>query len=156
MRRLVLLFVALALIALSAGASHAGVMVHIDKATQRMTVSVNGGIAHVWPVSTGAGRYGTPNGRFRPQWMARSWYSTLYRGAPMPYAIFFHRGYAIHGTYAISRLGGPASHGCIRLHPAHAATLFALVQRAGIGNTAIVIYSGGGFAKRARHANAAH
>ena len=57
----------------------------------------------------------------------------------MPHSIFFHKGYAIHGTNYISRLGGPASHGCVRLHPAHAATLFALVQRAGMSNTSIVI-----------------
>lgn len=39
----------------------------------------------------------------------------------MPHSIFFHGGYAIHGSYEINRLGGPASHGCIRLHPANAA-----------------------------------
>ena len=36
----------------------------------------------------------------------------------MPYWIFaFIRGYAIHGTNDLTRLGGPASHGCVRLHP---------------------------------------
>ena len=47
--------------------------------------------------------------------MARSWFSTRYYGSPMPYSIFFHKGYAIHGTNYISRLGGPASHGCVRM-----------------------------------------
>lgn len=46
----------------------------------------------------------------------------------MPYSIFFNGGYAIHGSYEISRLGSPASHGCIRLHPQNAAELFALVK----------------------------
>ena len=46
----------------------------------------------------------------------------------MPHAIFFHQGYAIHGTNVISRLGRRASHGCVRLHPQHAAILFDLVQ----------------------------
>jgi L,D-transpeptidase catalytic domain len=41
------------------------------------------------------------------------------------------RGYAIHGSHEINRLGGPASHGCIRLHPANAGTLFALVKQRG-------------------------
>jgi nicotinamidase-related amidase len=49
----------------------------------------------------------------------------------MQHSIFFHDGYAIHGSYEINRLGGPASHGCIRLHPANAATLFALVKSGG-------------------------
>jgi len=136
MRRLVL---SLAALALSAYAAQAGVLVRIDKFSQRMMVSVDGRTAHVWPVSTGRGGYGTPTGRFRPKWLARRWFSTRYYGSPMPHAIFFHKGYAIHGTNYISRLGGPASHGCVRLHPGAAATLFALVQRAGMANTAIVI-----------------
>jgi hypothetical protein len=57
----------------------------------------------------------------------------------MPYSIFFHKGYAIHGSNEISKLGGPASHGCVRLHPRNAATLFALVSAAGPGNTRIVV-----------------
>jgi lipoprotein-anchoring transpeptidase ErfK/SrfK len=114
-------------------------MVHIDKSSQRMMVAVDGRPAYVWPVSTGAGGHGTPTGHFRPRWMARSWFSTRYYGSPMPYSIFFHKGYAIHGTNYISRLGGPASHGCVRLHPGNAATLFMLVQRYGMANTSIVI-----------------
>jgi lipoprotein-anchoring transpeptidase ErfK/SrfK len=56
----------------------------------------------------------------------------------MPHSIFFYGGYAIHGSYDINRLGGPASHGCIRLHPANAATLFSLVRR-DTGGTTIVV-----------------
>jgi hypothetical protein len=36
----------------------------------------------------------------------------------VPHSIFFHGGCVIRGSYKINRLGGPASHGCIRLHPA--------------------------------------
>jgi lipoprotein-anchoring transpeptidase ErfK/SrfK len=115
------------------------VLVHIDKSAQHMFVSVDGQPAYLWRVSTGRGGFGTPTGRFRPQWMARSWFSTRYYGSPMPHAIFFHKGYAIHGTNYISRLGGPASHGCVRLHPSHAAALFWLIERDGRGNTRIVI-----------------
>jgi len=138
MRRLAPLFAALAALILSQHA-HAGVVVQINKFSQRMIVAVDGRSAYVWPVSTGRGGFGTPAGRFRPQWLARRWFSTRYYGSPMPHSIFFHKGYAIHGTNYISRLGGPASHGCVRLHPAHAATLFALVQRAGLSNTSIMI-----------------
>ena len=53
--------------------------------------------------------------------------------------IFFYYGFAIHGTNELARLGGPASHGCVRLHPAHAAALFALVRRDGPRNTRIEI-----------------
>jgi len=141
MRRAFLLLAGFAAV-VSVEPASAGVMVHIDKSSQRMMVAVDGRPAYVWPVSTGAGGFGTPTGRFRPRWMARSWFSTRYYGSPMPYSIFFHEGYAIHGTNYISRLGGPASHGCVRLHPGNAATLFMLVRRYGMANTMIAISGG--------------
>ncbi len=71
--------------------------------------------------------------------MAARWFSHVYYNSPMPHAIFFHGGFAIHVSYDIARLGGPASHGCIRLHPNDAAVLFDLVQREGMRNTMIVV-----------------
>jgi lipoprotein-anchoring transpeptidase ErfK/SrfK len=120
--------------------AQARVVVQIDKSSQRMSVSVDGSPRYAWPVSTGRRGYGTPSGVFRPQMMARRWYSRKYYNSPMPHSIFFYHGYAIHGTTDLRRLGGPASHGCIRLHPSHAATLYALVERNGRGNTRIEIY----------------
>ena len=119
--------------------ARAGVVVQIDKSSQRMAVSIDGMARYNWPVSTGRRGYGTPSGVFHPQMMARRWFSRKYYNSPMPHSIFFYHGFAIHGTTDISRLGGPASHGCIRLHPSHAAALFALVQRNGPRNTRIVI-----------------
>ena len=131
----------------------AGAVVHIDKSSQRMSVSVNGAPRFTWPVSTGRSGYGTLSGVFHPQMMARRWFSRKYYNSPMPHSIFFYHGFAIHGTNDLGRLGGPASHGCVRLHPANAATLFHLVRRFGMGNTAIVISGGNTFARhRARSA----
>jgi len=138
MRRFVVLLIAMLALAYS-GAAQARVVVQIDKSAQRMTVSVDGAQRYTWPVSTGTGGHGTPSGTFHPQIMMRSYFSKKYYGAPMPHSIFFYYGFAIHGTNQISRLGGPASHGCVRLHPGNAATLFALVQRAGMSNTDIII-----------------
>jgi lipoprotein-anchoring transpeptidase ErfK/SrfK len=59
--------------------------------------------------------------------------------APMPYSIFFHGHYAIHGTNQVKRLGRRASKGCVRLHPRDAAVLFNLVQKQGMAKTRIVI-----------------
>src|ERR1044072_2739993 len=106
MRRLAVLLIALAMLA--APDAHAGVLVQIDKPSQRMLVQVDGRPTYLWRVSTGRGGFGTPAGRFRPQWMARSRCSTRCCGSPMPPSIFFPRAYAIHGTNYISRLGGPA------------------------------------------------
>jgi lipoprotein-anchoring transpeptidase ErfK/SrfK len=131
---------ALLLSSLSALPASADVVVQIDKASQRMSVSVNGQPRHTWPVSTGRSGYGTPSGVFHPQMMARRWFSRKYYNSPMPHSIFFYHGFAIHGTTELRRLGGPASHGCVRLHPSNAATLYALVERNGRGNTRIEIY----------------
>jgi hypothetical protein len=111
----------------------------VDKATQRMLVIQDGYMRYIWPVSTGRDEMATPNGVYTPQRLERSWFSSAYYNSPMPYSIFFHNGYAIHGSYAINQLGGPASHGCIRLHPHHAALLFDLVQQEGPGNTTIEV-----------------
>ncbi|QPF92432.1 L,D-transpeptidase [Bradyrhizobium commune] len=119
--------------------ARADIRVDIDKSSQRMSVRVDGAPRYSWPVSTGRSGYGTPSGTFHPQAMMRSYFSRKYYNAPMPHAIFFHYGFAIHGTTDISRLGGPASHGCVRLHPANAATLFALIQHEGARNTTIHI-----------------
>ncbi|MBI3436181.1 MAG: L,D-transpeptidase [Proteobacteria bacterium] len=122
-----------------ARAALASVVVHIDKSSQRMVVSVDGQVRHRWIVSTGRRPFGTPSGTYRPRMMARRWFSRKYDNSPMPYSIFYHKGYAIHGTNYIRQLGGPASHGCVRLHPANAAILFALVGRHGMSNTRIVV-----------------
>jgi lipoprotein-anchoring transpeptidase ErfK/SrfK len=140
MRRLVVLLLAAFAVFITVQTASAKVLVQIDRASQRMLVQVDGVPTHLWSVSTGRGGFGTPSGRFRPQWMAQSWFSTRYYGSPMPHSIFFHKGYAIHGTNYISRLGRPASHGCVRLHPGAAATLFALVQRHGMASTSILVH----------------
>lgn len=120
-------------------AAQAGVAVHIDKSSQRMTVKVDGKHTYTWAVSTGRKGYGTPSGTYRPQWLSRDHYSTLYNNAPMPYSVFFSGNYAIHGTYETAKLGRPASHGCVRLAPGNAAKLFSLVQRYGKGAVTIRI-----------------
>jgi len=130
---------AIVMFGLALNPARADVVVHIDKSSQRMAVSVDGASRYNWPVSTGRGGYGTPSGVFRPRWMVRMHYSRKYYNSPMPHSIFFYHGYAIHGTNDIRRLGGPASHGCVRLHPSHAATLYALVQRNGSRSTRIQI-----------------
>jgi hypothetical protein len=118
----------------------AAVLVTIDKTTQRMTVSVDGERRYTWPVSTGRSGYGTPSGNFKPFRLEKDHYSKEWDNAPMPNSIFFtSRGHAIHGSYETRRLGSPASHGCVRLSPANAATLFALVKNKGLGNTKIVL-----------------
>lgn len=118
----------------------ARVDVHIDKTTQRMFVAIDGVTRYVWKVSTGAGGYDTPSGTFRPFRMEREHFSREWDNAPMPYSIFFtDRGHAIHGSQHTRSLGRPASHGCVRLAPRHAAELFELVSQYGMQKASISI-----------------
>jgi hypothetical protein len=116
----------------------ADILVTISKSSQRMSVLVDGSARYNWVVSTGTKRHTTPTGAYKPQWLARKWRSRQYRNAPMPHSIFFYKGYAIHGTTEIKRLGKVASHGCVRLHPDNAATLYSLVQKQ-MANTRVVV-----------------
>ncbi len=120
--------------------AEAAVVVNIDRSSQTMSVSIDGEPRYYWRVSTARRGYITPPGSYHPQMMARRWFSRLYYNSPMPHSIFFHGGYAIHGTYEISRLGGPASHGCVRLDPENAAILFDLVEREGMSRTTIMVH----------------
>ena len=132
---------------LSVASARADVLIVVNKSNQSLSVAVDGRERYRWPISTGLDG-GPPSGQFRPERLERVWHSRKYDWAPMPNAIFFYKGYAIHGTYVVSRLGRPASHGCVRLHPSHAATLFALVQSQGMGRTHIVVSSAARFAER--------
>jgi lipoprotein-anchoring transpeptidase ErfK/SrfK len=107
------------------------VLAKVNLSNQTMTVYQGGRVKHVWKVSSGRKGYTTPTGTWKIHRMHKEYYSKKYHGAPMPYAMFYHRGFAVHGTNAISRLGRTASHGCVRLHPSNAAQLFAMVRRNG-------------------------
>jgi hypothetical protein len=109
----------------------AHVQINVDLGSQTMIVHSGTGETYVWPISSGRAGHATPNGVFRPRAMYAMVHSAKYNNAPMPHSIFFYGQYAIHGTDAVGSLGRPASHGCVRISPANAAVLFAMVQRQG-------------------------
>jgi lipoprotein-anchoring transpeptidase ErfK/SrfK len=140
-RRVCCVLAALFFIALATSdRAAASVIVHIDRSIQKMFVTVDGEPRYAWRVSTARPGYITPPGTYHPQMLAARWFSRIYDNAPMPHSIFFYGGYAIHGTYEISGLGHPVSHGCVRLDPGNAAILFGLVEREGMGATTIVVH----------------
>ena len=123
-----------------ASPARAELLVTVDKDTQTMTVAVDGQTRYRWPVSTGVAGYDTPNGSYKPFRMEASHFSREFDNAPMPHAVFFSQiGHAIHGTGHTKNLGRAASHGCVRLAPGNAATLYALVQSQKMANSRIVI-----------------
>jgi lipoprotein-anchoring transpeptidase ErfK/SrfK len=117
----------------------ASLVANVNVSTQTMTVVRHGRVIHTWKVSTARRGYITPRGTWRPKRMHRMWRSRKYDMSPMPYSVFYHGGYAIHGTNYVKNLGRPASHGCVRLATPNAAKFYALVKQIGPGNTRIVV-----------------
>jgi len=140
MRKFFVVFLAILLLQFySPAAFAANLVARISLSSQTMTVSQNGFVRYRWKVSTARKGYVTPQGSWSAKWLSRDHRSRKYDNAPMPYAVFFNGGYAVHATFDLKRLGRPASHGCIRLHPENAAEFFALASAYGLKNTKIVV-----------------
>jgi lipoprotein-anchoring transpeptidase ErfK/SrfK len=139
MHRTLILAALTAFLSLWSPEARADVLAHIDLSEQRLHLYVDGEKKYTWKVSAGKKPGWTHTGTFRPQFLSRNHRSSLFRGAPMPFAVFYDRDWAVHGTTAIKRLGRPASHGCVRLDPKHAAVLFNLVLKQGKKNSVIWI-----------------
>lgn len=135
------LFILFTLVFFASPAFAANIDVLVDISSQAMTVAIDGAPQYNWAVSTGRKGHRTPTGLFHPTRMAAVYFSKKYDNAPMPHAVFFLGGFAIHGTEYVRELGRPASHGCVRLHPANAALLYSLVRQYGAANTTIRIRS---------------
>jgi hypothetical protein len=131
MRIVMKILLALGLFLAADARALAYVTIDVDLSSQTMRVHSGDGETYVWPISSGREGHATPHGVFHPQRLFAMVHSAKYGNAPMPHSIFFHGQFAIHGTDAVGRLGQPASHGFIRLSPAHAAALFAMVQSEG-------------------------
>jgi lipoprotein-anchoring transpeptidase ErfK/SrfK len=116
------------------------VLININKAKQEVTVFLDGIEKYHWPVSTGRAGYSTPTGTYTATSMNEIWYSKQWDNSPMPHSIFFMKdGHAIHGSYEVKNLGRPVSHGCVRISPENATTLYALVKGNGLENTQVVL-----------------
>jgi hypothetical protein len=110
----------------------------LAQAKVRIAVDLDAQTIHVeaksqtfdWKVSSGKSGYDTPTGTAGVLWMDKDHHSDEYDQAPMPNAIFFAPGYAIHGV-AKSQWGHKGSHGCIRLPVAKSAILWDLVKAEG-------------------------
>ncbi len=120
----------------------------VDKSAQRLYLYIDGSLAYTWKTSTGKAGYTTPdfdrhpNGRIYDRYTSTKYPDGDYNGlGNMPYAVFISGGYAIHGTTRgnWSRLGKPASHGCIRLHPDNGQIFNVLVRRNGISKVWITV-----------------
>lgn len=124
------------------------VYVLVDKGEQSLSLYIHGSLVHTWSVSTGAPKSetppweGHPNGRIYDAYTSKKNPGGDYKGlGNMPYAVFLHGGYAIHGTTEANfkKLGTKASHGCVRVHPDHGKIFNRLVRQYGVAATWVSI-----------------
>jgi lipoprotein-anchoring transpeptidase ErfK/SrfK len=127
-------------IGLASAAQAERVEVRVSISRQVMEVFHEGRKLYEWPVSTAKPGKITPAGSWTPEFLSKSHRSKRYNNAPMPWAIFYDGNYAIHGTDAVKRLGKPASHGCVRLHPDNAKILFRMVKSEGMANARVTVF----------------
>ncbi len=103
-----------------------GTLIVISKQSQHMFVFSDGRLWASTQISTGKRRHETPSGVFPILQKHKLHRSNIYSGAPMPYMQrLTWSGIAIHA----GRVPGyPASHGCVRMPPAFAQSLFKLTN----------------------------
>lgn len=107
------------------------IYVDINLENQTMNIYKGSTAIYSWLCSTGRKGYKTPEGNYAPYHAVKMHHSKQWDDAPMPYSVFFHNGFAIHGTNSVSRLGRRASHGCVRLSTAHAKKFYAMTRKYG-------------------------
>jgi len=107
------------------------IRIRVNRYTQTMKVYKGKKLIYTWLVSTGKKGYTTPMGNYKPYYAVKMHYSRKWNMSPMPYSVFYYKGYAIHGTNYASRLGSRASHGCIRLSTRNARKIYNLARRFG-------------------------
>ncbi|HEV7306214.1 L,D-transpeptidase family protein [Ensifer sp.] len=122
-------FVALLLSPASGLAGSRGpLQIIVSKDQQSLVVYDGDAVIATSPVSTGKAGHTTPSGIFSILEKRRHHKSNIYSNAPMP---FMQRltwsGIALHGSNHVPDY--PASHGCVRLPSAFAASLFKMTDR---------------------------
>ena len=98
----------------------------VDLSSQRLYAWEGDTPVYAVIVSTGKPSTPTVRGVFAIQSMHRT---TRMRGADydvpnVPWTMYFHRGYAIHGAYWHHNFGTPVSHGCVNVAVDHAEWFF--------------------------------
>ena len=105
----------------------------IDITNQVLSEVIDGQAVSAMHISTGSGEWYWQDGEW---WLAetpRGWFEVYYKDpgwveAPLGWlynALYFHGGYAVHGSYSVPDY--PASHGCVRVSLEEADWLFAHV-----------------------------
>jgi hypothetical protein len=105
--------------------------IHVDLAEQAVIAYEGGTPIFASLVSSGREGYETPTGLYK---VMRKYASRTMKGEDdvdgvydveeVPWALYYHRGYALHGAYWHNIFGNTKSHGCTNIAPADAHFLF--------------------------------
>ncbi|MFJ7127825.1 L,D-transpeptidase family protein [Streptomyces sp. NPDC098101] len=108
----------------------------ISKESRTLAWMIDGKVVSSMDVRFGSENTPTREGTFSVGWKAREWTSTIYH-TPMPYAMFFSGGQAVHYSSDFAARGyAGASHGCVNVRDrAKLATLFDQVK---VGDKVVV------------------
>ncbi|BAT56532.1 ErfK/YbiS/YcfS/YnhG [Nostoc sp. NIES-3756] len=100
--------------------------IEIDLSQQRLFAWEGKKLVYSFRVSTGKRSTPTPVGKFAidTKYRINRMRGTGYDIPDVPYAMYFHEGYAIHGAYWHNNFGTPVSHGCVNLPVKQARKLY--------------------------------
>ncbi|MEV7531156.1 L,D-transpeptidase family protein [Streptomyces hydrogenans] len=108
----------------------------ISKESRTLAWMIDGRVVSSMDVRFGSENTPTREGIFSVGWKAKEWTSTIYH-TPMPYAMFFSGGQAVHYSADFAARGyNGASHGCVNVRDR--AKLSALFDQVKVGDKVVV------------------
>ncbi|MFC9729258.1 L,D-transpeptidase family protein [Streptomyces roseolus] len=119
-----------------AAACMKGRVLCISKESRTLAWMIDGRVVSSMDVRFGSENTPTREGTFAVGWKAKDWTSTIYH-TPMPYAMFFSGGQAVHYSSDFAARGyGGASHGCVNVRDR--AKIAALFDQVKVGDKVVV------------------
>lgn len=110
----------------------------ISKESRTLAWMIDGKIVSTMDVRFGSENTPTREGVFNVGWKAKEWTSTIYH-TPMPYAMFFSGGQAVHYSADFAARGyAGASHGCVNVRDK--GKLSALFEQVQVGDKVVVYW----------------
>lgn len=108
----------------------------ISKESRTLAWMIDGRVVSSMDVRFGSENTPTREGTFAVGWKAKDWTSTIYH-TPMPYAMFFSGGQAVHYSSDFAARGyNGASHGCVNVRDR--AKISALFDQVKVGDKVVV------------------
>ncbi|MCB5181739.1 L,D-transpeptidase family protein [Streptomyces antimicrobicus] len=110
----------------------------ISKESRTLAWMIDGKVVSTMDVRFGSENTPTREGVFNVGWKAKDWTSTIYH-TPMPYAMFFSGGQAVHYSADFAARGyNGASHGCVNVRDK--GKIAALFDQVNVGDKVVVYW----------------